>query len=152
MAELIPTRPEWAGPDYRALSNVYFNRLEELDRILEKLEKTGRVVSFGCGDGYACYYVANFHPLQLEHIPAGDAYRIDAATIRGLTLEDLPNYGLTAKIPAKARLLSKVKPMTSREKKLVQMLEELVDRFGHNDSPEDLECLDRARKLLNKKR
>ncbi len=28
------------------------------------------------------------------------------------------------------------------------MLSELVDRFGHNDSPEDLECLDRARVLL----
>lgn len=33
---------------------------------------------------------------------------------------------------------------------LVGQLHDLVDRFGHNDSPEDLEELDRARALLAK--
>ena len=31
---------------------------------------------------------------------------------------------------------------------LVAMLAEVTDRFGHNDAPEDLECLDRARRTL----
>lgn len=48
-----------------------------------------RIVRFQVADGYACYYVKSFKPLVLQLIPAGDAYQIPAAHMRGLRLDDI---------------------------------------------------------------
>jgi hypothetical protein len=52
-------------------------------------EVVGELVSFPVGGGYANYVVWRAKPLQLVHIPVGDAWHIDDATARGLRLSDL---------------------------------------------------------------
>jgi len=56
---------------------------------LEKLRKTGKVVTFPFADGFAYYFIKSERPLILQHIPYGDAYQIPAAHLRGLRLEDI---------------------------------------------------------------
>lgn len=107
MAEVIPTRREWQQPEYNQREGdnaAYFAGMEALDKKLEELNETGRVARFPRGDGYAYYYVAAWHPLQLEHIPASDAYTADPVLLKGLELADLKRYGVTAEIPAGVKL------------------------------------------------
>jgi len=51
-----------------------------------------RVISFPHADGYAFYFVYSEKPLVLQHIPYGDAWRIDPAYIRGLRLVDIRKH------------------------------------------------------------
>jgi hypothetical protein len=50
---------------------------------------TGAVLRFPAADGYAVYRVVKHRPLTLEHVPYGDAWRIPAAHLRGLTHDDV---------------------------------------------------------------
>ncbi len=49
----------------------------------------GIVLQFPVADGHAFYVVVKEKPLTLQHIPFGDAWRIPAAHVRGLTLRDV---------------------------------------------------------------
>jgi hypothetical protein len=49
----------------------------------------GAVVGFGVADGSAQYMVWRTSPLELVHLPLGDAYQIPAAHARGLRLSDI---------------------------------------------------------------
>jgi hypothetical protein len=59
-------------------------------RVSEILKNIGdQVIKFPVADGYALYFVKTLKPLVLQHIPAGDAWRISAAEIRGLRIADV---------------------------------------------------------------
>jgi hypothetical protein len=87
---------------------------KKLDELLEKShaladgELIDGVISFQVADGYAMYQVVNVKPLKVQHIPFGDAYRVDEMTIRGMRLADVKQmlarekalYQLFAKDPA----------------------------------------------------
>jgi len=45
---------------------------------------TGAVVQFQVADGYAVYVVSKTSPLTLRHVPYGDTYQANEATIRGV--------------------------------------------------------------------
>ena len=52
-------------------------------------EVIGKVIRTPRADSYAVYMVFKAKPLQLIHIPIGDAWHADACWIRGLRLVDV---------------------------------------------------------------
>ena len=52
-------------------------------------EAIGKVIRTPRADSYALYMVLKVKPLQLIHIPVGDAWHADPAWIRGLRLVDV---------------------------------------------------------------
>jgi hypothetical protein len=50
---------------------------------------TGALLSFSVADGYAYYLVKSDNPLELQHVPLFDAYRVQEAFLRGLTRDDV---------------------------------------------------------------
>ena len=64
--------------------------LAELKAMLLKRKKgknVGEVVQFPCADSYAQYMVASMRPLELVHVPLGDAW--DYPYISRLTATDI---------------------------------------------------------------
>ena len=49
----------------------------------------GETISTPRGDGYAIYMVFRTKPLELIHVPIGDAWQADSCWIRGLRLADV---------------------------------------------------------------
>ena len=85
MAKLDP-RPypgKW-DIDYSKISE----ELERTNKLLAEIP-ADRIVKFRVADNFAIYYVKSRKPLILQHVPIGDAYRIPAAHMRGLTLTDI---------------------------------------------------------------
>lgn len=63
---------------------------KRIDKMMKDLEAEGTpIIRFSVADGYAQYLVKSLSPLQLQHIPYGDAYRIPDAHLRGLTSADV---------------------------------------------------------------
>ena len=52
-------------------------------------KNVGEVVQFPCADSYAQYMVASMRPLELVHVPLGDAW--DYPYIERLTATDIQN-------------------------------------------------------------
>jgi hypothetical protein len=52
-------------------------------------ELVGMVYRYGVADGYAQYVILNTKPLELIHLPIGDAWQIPEVVRRGLILADL---------------------------------------------------------------
>lgn len=52
-------------------------------------ELAGEEIAWQRADGYARYLVAREEPLQLIHLAVGDAWSVEDALIRGLTLDDV---------------------------------------------------------------
>ena len=77
---------------YDAAETTYTARLKAA---LPKYSKTpedpivGEIVRTPRADGYAQYLVLSTRPLELVHLPVGDAWRADPAWIRGLRLSDV---------------------------------------------------------------
>lgn len=76
--------------------NTYFKRSErklaELHQKAHQLPNgqiVGGVISFPIADGSAMYLVVSDKPLKLAHLPYGDAWHIEAPTIRGLRRVDV---------------------------------------------------------------
>ncbi len=66
--------------------------LAELKAMLVKRKNgknVGEVVQFPCADSYAQYMVASMRPLELVHLPLGDAW--DYPYIERLTATDIQN-------------------------------------------------------------
>lgn len=79
----LPYPGDWsykAGEDW----TQYDKRTEALFAAIKE-----PIVRFQIADGYAQYAVLSLNPLQLQHIPYGDAYQIPYAHIRGLTTQDV---------------------------------------------------------------
>lgn len=78
--------------------DAYFARTDALlDAIIVKSSKiriddeslVGFLMRFPIADGYALYVVSRQKPLQLQHIPSGDGWRIPPTHLRGLRLTDV---------------------------------------------------------------
>jgi hypothetical protein len=82
--------PDLGFEQHLAAENAWIAKVQELARAqADNPEVVGQQVSFPRGDGYACYVVWRAKPLQLVHLPVGDAWHIDPAHARGLRLSDL---------------------------------------------------------------
>lgn len=68
---------------------------EKLDELMKKQPKhdakdlKGAILRFPVADGYAIYIVTQHKPLTVQHVPAGDAWAVDNATVRGLNISDV---------------------------------------------------------------
>lgn len=69
----------------------YSEFMEAEREAMDKLREHDTLVRFHRADGYAIYRVVQEDPLTLQHVPFGDGYRIPAAHMRGLLLEDIEN-------------------------------------------------------------
>jgi len=70
--------------------SVHMRKLEEASDNRRKAgEVVGGLLYFPRADGHAIYCVVSEKPLKLFHVPYGDAWTADPATIRGLRLADV---------------------------------------------------------------
>jgi hypothetical protein len=80
------------GEDYKAYekrSDAMYHKLMVEAEALPDGEIVGAIIYFHFADGHAMYRVASAKPLRLQHLPYGDSWHADAATIRGLRLADV---------------------------------------------------------------
>lgn len=75
--------------DYLKHSDEAYLKLEAESAALPDGEVVGALISFPWADGSAIYRVVSAKPLKIQHIPYGDAWHVDAMTIRGLRLDDV---------------------------------------------------------------
>jgi hypothetical protein len=82
--------------DFEAHSRAEGEWIEELANLARKHKGTGKnadligeTIHFQRGDGYAMYLVWKTSPLQLVHLPVGDAWAIPEAHSRGLRVSDV---------------------------------------------------------------
>lgn len=96
MAELVdpydgfPDRDQF--DDYREYHEAERAVFEELmddhpDSPDDGLE--GAMLRWPRADGYAHYRVVGTNPLQIQHVPYGDGWQVEAALIRGLREQDV---------------------------------------------------------------
>ncbi len=71
-----PQCPSWQVHDQR--------EQESLEALIPS-----RVWQTPVADGYAIYYITSQEPLEIAHVPFGDAYRAHPALIRGITAEEI---------------------------------------------------------------
>jgi hypothetical protein len=57
--------------------------------ILRNKSMVGAILKFGVADGYAVYIVTNDEPLEVQHIPIGDAWHIDRCHMNGIDMEEV---------------------------------------------------------------
>ena len=90
------------GFNYREFYKLQEDALSIIEaasnKALDSNSPEGFVLSFGVADGHALYRVVKTKPLQIEHIPFGDAYQISAAHIRGINLSDVKAMMNSAKV------------------------------------------------------
>lgn len=100
MDEFMITDPDlpYKRYDYKAhdeAENLWIKELADEARRLARLANSkgagyiGEVVRFPRGDGSAMYLVWKTSPLELIHLPVGDAWQIPDAHSRGLRLSDI---------------------------------------------------------------
>ena len=76
---------------YDKANNEYIERLRKFckDHTDSNSNLVGETVKTGSGDGYAVYMVFRTKPLQIIHVPIGDAWHADECWIRGLRVKDV---------------------------------------------------------------
>ena len=96
MATLHPSPVAGFAQKYGESFDAYMKREQaQLDALIAASDKVptgsyeGCVIHFPVADGRAYYLVKSAKPVVLQHIPYGDRYQVDAATIRGLRLGDV---------------------------------------------------------------
>lgn len=75
--EICPPKINYGRPDYAEYQREESRYLDELADLLRKRstdKNVGEVVRFPHADGYACYMVAKWRPLQLVHLELGDGW------------------------------------------------------------------------------
>ncbi len=75
--------------DVMNAQDVELRRLQAAAEALDPDALVGKLIDFPVADGKAVYLVTSEKPLVLQHVPFFDAYRIDAAMIRGLRADDV---------------------------------------------------------------
>jgi len=84
---------EWdSSQDYKTNDSRMqgaMRKLEEASDNRKAGEVVGGLLYFPRADGHAIYCVVSEKPLKLFHVPYGDAWTADPATIRGLRLADV---------------------------------------------------------------
>ncbi len=119
MATLVATPKDieatfaYKSPDEEP-TDVYFKRIEtELQKLQDASDAlpvgqiVGYLAHFPRGDGHATYKVVKEKPLQVVHIPHGDAWHTDAITMRGLRASDIIQW------QQQASTVKALKPMFS---------------------------------------
>ena len=99
-----PLTYQHGAADFRACmaeEDDELRHLAELATHFPKEQLQGRVISFHVGDGKAYYFVKREKPLILQHMDFFDGYQIDAATIRGLRLEEVRRMVIWERVFAK---------------------------------------------------
>jgi hypothetical protein len=90
MARLVYTPQEVIDLVQLKMTSGDFDKdWKRTEKGMKKVEKQYDILAFGVADGHALYGVYSYKPLQLFHIPYGDAYHVDPALIRGLTARDV---------------------------------------------------------------
>lgn len=81
----------WDDPhrDWEQVDAEYIEKVRALAKEAHSGNLIGEVIRFPIGDGQAHYMVWNTRPLEIVHLPLGDAYSIPAAHARGLNLSDI---------------------------------------------------------------
>jgi hypothetical protein len=94
--EIASKRTEFEKCDDEDWDQFIVRTGKALDALTDKSGKVdpkrslvGAVITFPRGDGSAFYEVVKDSPLTLAHIPYGDAWRIEAALVRGLRKDDV---------------------------------------------------------------
>jgi hypothetical protein len=87
IAEMLPivggTDPDTYPGDWTYHTGESFDTYQaRTDAMFEKIADS--IIRFPRADGYAVYFVESLRPLRLKHVPYGDAYRVEPATLRGL--------------------------------------------------------------------
>lgn len=77
----------WAENDARTKKLI--DDMQEQSDNLPEGEVVGGIITFPVADGRAIYQVVKAKPLQLAHVPFGDAWHASEITIRGLNIEDV---------------------------------------------------------------
>lgn len=87
-----PPAPDFRNYDVEktmAREQDFIDKLAKIARNHGKGDLVGEVVRFGVADGYAQYMIWNHRPLELVHLPIGDAWQIPEAHARGLRISEL---------------------------------------------------------------
>jgi hypothetical protein len=91
----LPNHKEWKerkGESYESYSAREEKMYAELVAKAEALpigKYVGAFIRFGVADGHAEYVVHSTSPLQLCHVPYGDAYHAHPILLRGLRVADV---------------------------------------------------------------
>jgi hypothetical protein len=85
MAKQIAHKADWK----QGKEEDFMAYLKRMDDVLDKISAEGNLLRFSAADSYAYYEVVSRNPLTIRHIPAGDAWGISPAHIRGLRLQDI---------------------------------------------------------------
>lgn len=87
---------EWYDREIGAGDKKALERLEAAGDDREKLaslDLCGLALRWQRGDGYAIYVVTKNRPLTLTHVDYGDAWKVEAPLIRGLSRDDVISMG-----------------------------------------------------------
>jgi len=88
MAKIFNAPEEIAQPklDFANIDNYEKESEEYLSKLKARLQEynpngknVGEIIKFPAADGYALYMVANMKPVELVHIPLGDAWNFQYA-------------------------------------------------------------------------
>jgi hypothetical protein len=79
--------PKFDYNTYRQDEERYLTDLKNTLLQRKKGKNIGEIIQFPVADGYAQYMVANMRPLELVHIPLGDAWNFQYA--HNLTAKDV---------------------------------------------------------------
>jgi len=77
--------------DWKEKENAYIKRLRNYckDRTNSNNDLVGELFRIPYADSHALYMVFNTKPLQLIHVPVGDAWDVPEYQTRGLRLQDI---------------------------------------------------------------
>jgi hypothetical protein len=81
---------DW-NKDWQQQEDAYVERLRKFCKkhTDSKSNLVGVVFRFPCADSHACYMVFRTKPLELIHVPIGDAWEASDYEIRGLRISDI---------------------------------------------------------------
>lgn len=95
MAKVYASPIEYEYPtdwkNWQEHDEKYIKRLKSwvLKNTKSENEIIGEIIRFSVADGQALYMIANIKPLEVIHIPVGDAWQADPILLRGLRLSDV---------------------------------------------------------------
>jgi len=82
-------KPNESFNDWCMRLDIEFNKVEAISNQLTGDDIIGALISFPVADGSAIYKITSERPLTFEHVPYGDAWQVEDALLRGLTLEEV---------------------------------------------------------------
>lgn len=85
----MPNQKEWDKVrDWKSKTLSYEEQLRLEEKLFAEIPQD-KIIHFGVADGAAMYYVYSMKPLQICHIPYGDAYRADRLIEKALNVTEV---------------------------------------------------------------